>query len=252
MPAHSPSQEAIPVGRKWENIKRGKAKLDQARGAAFSQVAKDIMKAAREGGPDPEANFRLKVAIETAREVNMPNDNIQRAIQRGAGLVEGIRYEDFDYEGYGPGGVAVMMNISTDNRNRTAAEVRHAFTKAGGAMGETGCVSWMFTKKGVVHIDRSLTKVSEDDLMMLALEAGADDLQADAESFEITTAPEALDGVLRALKNAKIPVASGDTEMVPNNTVELSGEHAEKMFKLLDVLEENDDIQNVYHNAEFE
>lgn len=238
------------MGRKWENIKRSKGKLDQVRGATFSRVAKDLMKAAKEGGADPEANIRLKTAIEKARAVNFPTDKIQGAVQRGAGLIDGIRYEEFAYEGYGPGGVAVMMHISTDNRNRTAADVRHIFTKNGGSMGETGCVGWMFTKQGIVEVDRTRTAIGEDDLMMLVLEAGADDLKVDEESFEITTAPEALDSVLRALAAAKIPVERGETAMIPTNTVEISGDNAEKLFKMLDLLEEHDDVQNVYTNAD--
>lgn len=238
------------MGRKWENIKRSKGKLDQQRGAAFSRLAKDIMKAAKEGGPDPEANFRLKVAILNARGGNMPADNIQRAILRGSGQSEGARFEEFTYEGYGPGGVAIMMNILTDNRNRTAADVRHVFTKHGGSLGETGCVGWMFTKQGIVEIDRSQTGVTEDELMLLALEAGADDLQADAESFTITTAPEALDGVLRALEEAGIPMERGETAMVPTNRVEVTGENAERLLRMLDLLEEHDDVQDVYTNAE--
>jgi YebC/PmpR family DNA-binding regulatory protein len=244
-------QEASPVGRKWENIKRSKGKLDQERGAIFSRIAKDLMKAARESGPDPEANFRLKIAILYARDANMPADNIQRAIRRGAGLEEGARIEEFVYEGYGPGGVAVMMNIATDNRNRTAGGVRHAFTKAGGSLGETGCVGWMFTKKGLVDVDREATKVSEDDLMMIVLEAGADDLKTTESHYEITTAPEALDDVLRALEKAGIPVERGETAMVPNTTIEVPDEVAEKLGKMLDVLEELDDVQNVYTNAVF-
>jgi YebC/PmpR family DNA-binding regulatory protein len=238
------------VGRKWENIKRGKEKLDQARGAVFSRLTKDIMKAAKEGGGDPEANIRLKNAIINARHGNMASDTIQRAVLKGAGQLEGARYEEVVYEGYGPGGVAVMMNIVTDNRNRIAADVRHMFTKAGGALGETGCVGWMFTKKGIVTIDRSQTRVSEDDLMMLALEAGADDLEADEDSFEITAAPEALDGVLHALDKAGIPIERGETAMVPTNTVEVAGETADKVIRLLDQLEEHDDIQSVYSNAD--
>lgn len=239
------------MGRKWENIKRSKGKLDQERGAIFSRCAKDLMKAAREGGPDPEANFRLKISIENARTANMPNDNIQRAIRRGAGLEEGARYEELVYEGYGPGGVAVMLNITTDNRNRTAADVRHAFTKAGGALGETGCVGWMFTKKGLVDVDRSATNISEDDLMMIVLDAGADDLKTSESYFEITTAPEALDDVLKVLQKAGIPIERGETAMVPNTTVEVTGENAEKLGKLLDILEEHDDVQNVYTNGTF-
>ncbi|HWI66729.1 MAG TPA: YebC/PmpR family DNA-binding transcriptional regulator [Symbiobacteriaceae bacterium] len=239
------------MGRKWENIKRSKGKLDQERGAVFSRIAKDLMKAAKEGGPDPEANFRLKTAIETARESNMPSDNIQRAIRRGAGLEDGARYEEFVYEGYGPGGVAIMMNIMTDNRNRTAGDVRFIFTKNGGAMGETGCVGWMFTKKGIVEVDREQTDVTEDDLMMIVLDAGADDLKTSESHFEITTPPEALEAVLRALHAAKIPVVRGETAMIPNTTVEVTGENADKLDRMLGLLEENDDVQNVYSNAQF-
>ena len=229
------------MGRKWENIKRSKGKLDQERGAVFSRIAKDLMKAAKEGGPDPEANIRLKTAILAAREANMPNDNIQRAIRRGAGLEDGARYEDLVYEGYGPGGVAVMLNITTDNRNRTAGDVRFIFTKHGGALGETGCVGWMFTKRGVIEIDREQTKIGEDDLMMLVLEAGAEDLKTSEWVYEVFT----------ALESAKIPVASGTIAMVPNNTVEVAPEHEEKLAKMLDLLEEHDDVQNVYSNAVF-
>ncbi|MDF2628502.1 MAG: hypothetical protein K0R39_2333 [Symbiobacteriaceae bacterium] len=239
------------MGRKWENIKRSKGKLDQERGAVFSRIAKDLMKAAKEGGPDPEANFRLKTAIETARESNMPSDNIQRAIRRGAGLEDGARYEEFVYEGYGPGGVAIMMNIMTDNRNRTAGDVRFIFTKNGGAMGETGCVGWMFTKKGIVEIDREQTNITEDDLMMVVLDAGADDIKTADTHFEVTTAPESLEAVLRALHAAKIPVVRGETAMIPNTTVEVTEENAEKLGRMLDLLEANDDVQNVYSNAQF-
>jgi YebC/PmpR family DNA-binding regulatory protein len=238
------------VGRKWENIKRSKGKLDQQRGATFSRLAKDIMKAAKAGGPDPDANIRLKTAVISARSGNMPSDNIQRAILKGSGQLEGARFEEMVYEGYGPGGVAVMMNIVTDNRNRTAADVRHMFTKNGGSLGEIGCVGWMFTKQGMVEIDRTQTGISEDDLMMLALEAGADDLQAEEESFALSTTPEALDAVLRALEAARVPVERGETTMVPTNTVEVSGDNADKLIKLLDLLEEHDDIQDVYTNAD--
>lgn len=244
-----PWQEAIPLGRKWENIKRSKGKLDQARGATFSSITKLIMKAAKEGGPDPEANFRLKTAIEAAREANMPNENIQRAIRRGSGQEGAERLEELVYEGYGPGGVAITMNVVTDNRNRTAGDVRSAFTKYGGNLGETGCVGWMFSNKGIVEIDRSQTKISEDDLMMIVLEAGAEDLQAHEDHFEITASPEALNDVLKVLNAAKVPVVRGETVMIPSTTVEVSEETAEKLVKLLDFLEEHDDVQSVYSNA---
>ncbi|MGE5673484.1 MAG: YebC/PmpR family DNA-binding transcriptional regulator [Mycobacterium leprae] len=237
------------MGRKWENIKRSKGKLDQARGATFSMVTKEIMKAVKEVGPDPEANFRLKVAMKKAHDVNMPNEIVQRAIQRASGQGDGAQIHELVYEGYGPGGVAITMNIVTDNRNRTAADVRHIFTKHGGSLGETGCVGWMFTKRGVITIDRSQTAISEDDLMMVVLDAGAEDIQTTDETYEITTAPETLNDVLKALDAAKIPVESGETAMVPNNTVEISGENAEKLATLLELLEENDDVQDVYSNA---
>lgn len=238
------------MGRKWENIKRGKARLDAAKGATFSRLAKDIMKAAKEGGPDPGANIRLKTAVQSARESNMPTLNIERAIAKGAGLVEGVRYEHTVYEGYGPGGVAVTLNIVTDNRNRTAADMRHIFSKHGGNLGETGCVSWMFNKVGKIEIDRSRAGIGEDDLMMLVLEAGAEDLQATPEQFEITTAPEHLDAVLVALEQAKVPVERGELTMVPTTTALVQGEVAEKLLKMLDLLEEHEDVETVYTNAE--
>jgi len=238
------------VGRKWENIKRSKGKLDQVRGATFSRIAKDILKAAKEGGPDPEANIRLKTAIFNARTANMPNENIHRAILKGSGQLEGARYEEFSYEGYGPGGVAVMMNVMTDNRNRTAADVRHIFTKNGGSLGETGCVGWMFAKKGQVAVNREQTRISEDDMLAIVLDAGAEDLTTSESHFELTTSPDDLDSVLRALEKAKIPVERGETAMVANTSVAIAGENADRLFKLLDLLEEHDDIQNVYSNAE--
>lgn len=238
------------MGRKWENIKRGKAKLDAAKGATFSRLAKDIMKAAKEGGPDPAANIRLKAAIQKAREANMPAANIERAIAKGAGLVEGVRYEHTVYEGYGPGGVAVTMNIVTDNRNRTAADMRHIFSKHGGNLGETGCVGWMFNKVGKIEIDRSQTAMGEDDLMLLVLEAGAEDLATTEATFEVTTRPENLDGVLIALEKAGIPVERGEITMVPTTTIEVRGETAEKLLRMLDLLEEHDDVENVYTNAD--
>lgn len=238
------------MGRKWENIKRSKAKLDQQRGATFSRITKDIMKAAREGGPDPESNFLLKAALAAARKANMPNENIQRAIARGAGLDSAERLEEIVYEGYGPGGVAIMMNIVTDNRNRTAGEVRHIFSKHGGSLGETGCVGWMFRKRGVIEIDRSETQIGEDDLMMIALDAGADDLVTTEEAYEIYTPPESLNQVLKELEAAGVPVEKGEIAMVPTTTVNVTGEAADQLLRLLELLEDHDDVQNVYTNAE--
>lgn len=238
------------MGRKWENIKRSKAKLDQQRGATFSRITKDIMKAAREGGPDPESNFLLKAALAAARKANMPNENIQRAIARGAGLDSAERLEEIVYEGYGPGGVAIMMNIVTDNRNRTAGEVRHIFSKHGGSLGETGCVGWMFRKRGVIEIDRSETQIGEDDLMMIALDAGADDLVTTEEAYEIYTPPESLNQVLKELEAAGVPVEKGEIAMVPTTTVNVTGEAADQLLRLLELLEDHDDVQNVYTTAE--
>jgi len=244
------SEGVSPLGRKWENIKRSKAKLDQQRGATFSRITKDIMKAAREGGPDPESNFLLKAALAAARKANMPNENIQRAIARGAGLDSAERLEEIVYEGYGPGGVAIMMNIVTDNRNRTAGEVRHIFSKHGGSLGETGCVGWMFRKRGVIEIDRSETQIGEDDLMMIALDAGADDLVTTEEAYEIYTPPESLNQVLKELEAAGVPVEKGEIAMVPTTTVNVTGEAADQLLRLLELLEDHDDVQNVYTNAE--
>lgn len=208
------------------------------------------MKAAREGGPDPESNFLLKAALAAARKANMPNENIQRAIARGAGLDSAERLEEIVYEGYGPGGVAIMMNIVTDNRNRTAGEVRHIFSKHGGSLGETGCVGWMFRKRGVIEIDRSETQIGEDDLMMIALDAGADDLVTTEEAYEIYTPPESLNQVLKELEAAGIPVEKGEIAMVPTTTVNVTGEAADQLLRLLELLEDHDDVQNVYTNAE--
>lgn len=208
------------------------------------------MKAAREGGPDPESNFLLKAALAAARKANMPNENIQRAIARGAGLDSAERLEEIVYEGYGPGGVAIMMNIVTDNRNRTAGEVRHIFSKHGGSLGETGCVGWMFRKRGVIEIDRSETQIGEDDLMMIALDAGADDLVTTEEAYEIYTPPESLNQVLKELEAAGVPVEKGEIAMVPTTTVNVTGEAADQLLRLLELLEDHDDVQNVYTNAE--
>lgn len=235
---------------KWATIKRAKSKIDAQRGKEFSRLAKDIMSAARQGGGNPDANLRLRIAILKARAANMPADNIQRAIAKATGQLEGARVEEIVYEGYGPGGVAIMMEIATDNRNRTAADVRAFFNKYGGNLGETGSVSWMFDKKGVVRIDRTQTPVTEDDLLALALEAGAEDLRTDPDSFEIITAPEDLDAVLGAVEAAQIPVDEAENQLIPKTTVQVSGETAEKLFKLLDALEEHDDVQNVYANFE--
>ena len=201
------------------------------------------------GGPDPVGNMRLKLALSKAKANNIPKDNIKRAIQKGTGASDGSNYEELTYEGYGPGGTAVMLDILTDNRNRTAAEVRHLFSKHGGNMGENGCVAWMFKKKAVFVVERAVYD-DEDALMELVLDAGADDFQADEEAFEITAEPEAYDDIEKALGEKGIEAASSEITMVPDTNVALSGADAEKMQRLIDAMEENDDIQDVYTNFE--
>ncbi len=239
---------------KWANIKNRKEKQDAQRGKAFTRVTREIMIAAREGGPDPAANFRLRMAVEKAKEVNMPNDNIQRAIKRGAGLIEGEAYEEVLYEGYGPGGVAILLDIFTDNRNRTASEIRHLFARFGGNLGESGCVAWMFDKKGLLVLERdqpALARLSEDDVMMAALEAGAEDFSAGPEAYEITTAPESFSAVEKALADSlKVRFAAAELTMVPKNMVELGEKEGQQLARLVAALEEHDDVQNVHLNAQ--
>jgi YebC/PmpR family DNA-binding regulatory protein len=234
---------------KWANIKRKKAKVDAQRGKLFTRIAKEIIVAAKNGGGDPEVNLQLKNAIQKAKEANIPNDNIQRAIMRGTGELEGANYEEVTYEGYGPGGVAVLLDILTDNRNRTAGEIRHFFSKYGGNLGESGCVSWIFEKQGIIIVKRDVGQ-SEDDLMLMVLEAGADDLKAEEEVFEITCPPESLPEVRRYLEDNGVPVEEAEVTMVPQNTVKLEGKNAENMNKLIDLLEDHDDVQEVYTNFE--
>ncbi|HZW83307.1 MAG TPA: YebC/PmpR family DNA-binding transcriptional regulator [Candidatus Deferrimicrobium sp.] len=234
---------------KWANIKHKKAKVDAQKGKVFTKLGKELIIAARQGGSDPNNNFRLKIAIQAAKSANMPNDNIQRAIQRGAGGADSANFEELTYEGYGPGGIAVMINIMTDNRNKTAGEVRHLFSKNGGNMGETGCVSWMFNSKGEIVLDRSKVSLGEDDLMMVCLEAGAEDLQLEEETAQVLTAPENLEAVRQALLDQGIEVDSAAVSLVPENTVEVTDkEQALKIIKLMDLLEDHDDVQNVYAN----
>jgi YebC/PmpR family DNA-binding regulatory protein len=234
---------------KWANIKHKKAKVDAQKGKVFTKLGKELIIAARQGGSDPNNNFRLKIAIQAAKSANMPNDNIQRAIQRGAGGADSANFEELTYEGYGPGGIAVMINIMTDNRNKTAGEVRHLFSKNGGNMGETGCVSWMFNSKGEIVLDRSKVTLGEDDLMMVCLEAGAEDLQVEEETAQVLTAPESLEAVRQALLDQGIEVDSASVSLVPENTVEVTDkEQALKIIKLMDLLEDHEDVQNVYAN----
>ena len=233
---------------KWSTIKHKKAAKDAKRGKLFTKLIKEITVAAKLGGGDINANPRLRTAVTTARQNSMPTDNIERAIKKGTGELEGVNYDEISYEGYGPGGAAVLVMVMTDNRNRTVAEIRRAFTKHGGAMGESGCVAWMFQKKGLIVVDKA--QADEERLMELALDAGADDVVEDGDSFQITTAPDAFDAVKDALDKAKIAMASSAVSMVPQNTLSLTGTHAEQTLKLLDELEDHDDVQEVASNID--
>ncbi|RNC29695.1 MAG: putative transcriptional regulatory protein [Candidatus Dichloromethanomonas elyunquensis] len=234
---------------KWANIKHKKAKTDAIKGRMFTKFAREIIVAARAGGGDPNGNFRLKIAIENAKAANLPNDNINRAIQKGAGDSEGASYEELRYEGYGPGGVAVMVDLVTDSRNRTAAEMRHIFSKNGGNMGETGSVGWMFTEKGQLSLAKESLKLNEDELMLFVLEAGADDMEDQDESYEIYTDSSAMQEVRQILLDGGIPIENAAVNLIPNNRVEVSDlEQAKKIIKLIDSLEGHDDVQKVYTN----
>lgn len=230
----------------WSTVKRHKMAQDAKRGRVFTKIIREITTAAKVGGGDPEGNPRLRTAIAKAKEVNMPMDNIKKAIQRGTGELPGVTYEEAVYEGYGPGGVAVMVEIMSDNRNRTVSEIRHLFTKYGGSMGEAGCVSWMFSKKGYIVIEK--TAADEEKLMSLVLEAGAEDLRTDEKNFEVITSPEDFEKVKRVLEDNKIPMALAEVTLVPQNYVNLEGKDAEQILKLMEALEDHDDVQKVHAN----
>lgn len=235
---------------KWSNIKHKKGKVDAQKGKIFTKLGRELLIAARACGGDVN-DFRLKIAIENAKAQNLPNENIQRAIQKGAGGTEGANYEELRYEGYGPGGVAIMIDILTDNRNRTAGEVRHIFSKNGGNMGETGCVGWMFADKGQLRILREELKLSEDELMMIALEAGAEDFEADEEGFVVLTSPLDMEAVRQALLDQNISIEESVLSPMPQNTIEITDEdQARKIVNLMNKLEDHDDIQGVYSNFE--
>lgn len=231
---------------KWATIKRKKAGIDAARGRVFTRIIKEISIAARQGGGDPAGNPRLRTAIATAKGANMPADNIERAIKKGTGELEGVTYEEITYEGYGPGGVALMVDCVTDNKNRTASELRHLFSKYGGNMGAQGCVAWMFESKGVITVDAS--KTDEDSLMDVALEAGADDVKTEEGVFEVYTAPSSFEAVKAAIEAKGIPISSAELSKIPQNTVQLDEKAAESMLKLMDMVEDFDDTQKVYAN----
>ncbi|MCL5289551.1 MAG: YebC/PmpR family DNA-binding transcriptional regulator [Eubacteriales bacterium] len=237
---------------KWSTIKRKKAKVDAQRGKIFTRLAREIIIAARQGGSDPESNIRLKAAVLRAKEANIPNENISRAIQKGAGEVDGANYEEITYEGYGPGGVAVLLEIMTDNRNRTAGEIRYLFSRNGGSLGESGCVAWMFQKKGLIVVDKSVNTVDGDELMLLSLDAGAEDFKEEDDSYEIVMEPGDLSGLKEVLLKAGVKVAVAEVTMLPQSTVKIGGQEAEQMLKLVDAMEEHDDVQEVYANFEVE
>ena len=234
---------------KWSTIKRKKGAIDAKRGQIFTRLIKEITVAARSGGGDPEGNARLRAAINTAKTENMPKENIARAIKKGTGEIAGEVYEEILYEGYGPGGVAVLVDCMTDNRNRTVADIRHYFAKSGGNLGEFGCVSWMFEKKGLIQIDKKL--ISEENLMEMALEAGAEDVVEEETEYQVLTSPEDFDTVRTALEEAGLTFLESSITRIPKNTVEVIDEkNARSLMKLLENLEDHDDVQNV--NANFD
>jgi YebC/PmpR family DNA-binding regulatory protein len=235
---------------KWHNIRLKKGKMDAERGKIFTKLAREIIIAAKEGGGNPDSNLRLRLAVQKARESSMPQENIKRAIQRGTGEVEGVNYEELTYEGYGPGGVAVMVEAVTDNRNRTVAEIRNLFSKNGGNLGESGCVAWTFDRRGLASVSKDAA--SEDDVMLAVLDAGADDVRSEEGTFDVVCAPEALPKVREALEAAGIPYLSAEVTLIPRSTVRLDGKEAQQMLRLMEQLEDHDDVQNVYANFDIE
>jgi len=231
---------------KWATIKHKKGALDAKRGKIFTRLIKEITMAAKSGGGDPEGNPRLRTAIAAAKAENMPADNIKRAVQRGTGELPGATYEEITFEGYGPGGVAMLVEVTTDNRNRTVSEIRHVFTKGGGNLGEAGSVAWMFHKKGTIVVSK--TSAKEDDLMNIVLENGGEDLNDDGDNWEIVTPPNAYEAVLEAVKKGNIQVVHSELGMVPQNYIKLEGPAASQMIRLLEAIEDHDDVQNVYSN----
>ncbi len=237
---------------KWSTIKHKKGKADAKRGKIFTRLIREITVSAREGGGDADGNPRLRAAIQAAKDNNMPADNIKRAVQRGTGELPGVNYEEVSYEGYGPGGVALLLEVLTDNRNRTTAEVRHLFSRFGGNLGENGCVAWLFTRKGVIMLARE-DGPDEDRAMELALEAGAEDFDADdPDYFRLTTSAEDLHAVRSFLEEHGITVESAEFEMEPSTTVQLEGKPAQQMLRLMDAFDDHDDVQNVWANFDID
>ena len=231
---------------KWATTKRKKAVIDSKRGKVFTKIIREMTVAAKVGGGNIDANPRLRAVVETAKQVNMPADNIKRAIQKGTGELEGVEYEELVYEGYGPGGVAMLVKVTTDNRNRAAGDIRSIFNKWAGNMGETGSVGWLFTKKGYIVVEKN--KADEDELMGVALDAGAEDMKTWESTYEITTRPEDFEKVKKSLETKKIVMTVAEISMIPSNYIKLEGKQARQMLNLMESLEDHDDVQNVYAN----
>jgi len=235
---------------KWASIKHKKAATDAKRGKIFTKIIRELAIAARMGGGDPDANPRLRKAISDAKAVNMPADNIKRAIQKGTGQLDGVTYEEISYEGYGPGGVAIYVETMTDNKNRTVSEIRHIFSKNAGNIGESGCVAWMFTRKGYIVIEKS--KASEDELLDIILEAGAEDLKEDGSNYEVFTVPDSYESVVNALQDNSIETAASNLGYIPQNYVKVEGKQAHQLLRLMEELEDHDDVQNVWANFDID
>jgi len=235
---------------KWHSIKHKKAAVDAKRGKMFTKIIRELAIAARMGGGDPEANPRLRKAISDAKAVNMPSDNIKRAIKKGTGELEGSNYEEISYEGYGAGGVAIYVEAVTDNKNRTVSELRHIFTRNGGNIGESGCVSWMFNRKGYIVIEKS--EASEEKLLEIIMDADAEDLKDDGDNFEIITAPENLDKVVKALQDHNIEMTTSKLAYLPQNYIKLEGKQSQQLLRLMEELEDHDDVQNVWANFDID
>lgn len=233
---------------KWSSIKHKKGAADAKRGAIFTKIIRELTISAKSGGGDPGSNPRLRLAIEKAKEANMPKENVEKAIKKGTGELEGVNYEEISYEGYGPNGVAIIIEALTDNKNRTSSEIRSMLSKHGGNLGANGCVSWMFEKKGVIVVDNKL--ITEEKLFDLVVNAGGDDIVNNGEEYEISTTPEAFNTVIQALNKENIATKYADLDMIPKNTVKLDAKRIEQIEKLIEIIEEQDDVQNVYANYE--
>jgi len=239
---------------KWATIKRKKGATDAARGRRFTRLIKEITIAAQSGGGNPDGNPRLRLAIQTAKDNNMPADNIKRAIQKGTGELPGVAYEEVTFEGYGPAGVAILVEVVTDNNNRTVSEMRHVFSRNNGNLGQSGSVAWMFHRKGTIVVPKNgqRSRLTEDDMLGIILEAGADDLQTDEDTFTVTTSPQTFDAVKKAIEDKGIKIEHAALQMVPQSTVKITGKEAEQTLKLMEGLEEHDDVQNVYSNFDID